>query len=112
MYEYSNTIRGAVSYKLLKISRYFRSAFVKLSFLWITMSLNGILMLVLPFLSSFGLLVTVRAIQNIALGGYITADQSLLVYTMGPIKSRPFTNALHACVGIGFVAATFLVGTV
>ncbi len=33
----------------------------------------------------------------------------MLVYTMGPIRSRPFTNALHASVGVGFLAATFLV---
>ncbi len=33
----------------------------------------------------------------------------MLVYTMGPVVSRPFTNALHASVGVGFLAATFLV---
>ena len=33
----------------------------------------------------------------------------MLVYTMGPFRSRPFTNALHAAVGVGFLGATFLV---
>ena len=28
---------------------------------------------------------------------------------MGPIKSRPFTFALHSLVGVGFLAGTFLV---
>ena len=28
---------------------------------------------------------------------------------MGPIKSRPFTFALHSLVGIGFLGGTFLV---
>ena len=28
---------------------------------------------------------------------------------MGPIKSRPFTFGLHAMIGAGFLAATFLV---
>ena len=56
-----------------------------------TMMLTGALMLVLPMTNNFGLLVSARCIQNICLGAYITADTSLVVYTMGPIKSRPFT---------------------
>ena len=62
-----------------------------MAFLSGTMMLTGALMLVLPMTSSFGLLVTARCIQNICLGMFITADASLVVYTMGPIKSRPFT---------------------
>ncbi|TRY63094.1 hypothetical protein TCAL_00469 [Tigriopus californicus] len=89
--------------------RYLTNPKMKLAFLWITLSLNGVGMLILPFITNFGLLVTVRGLQYGLLGAYITADSSMLVYTMGPIKSRPFTNALHACVGIGFLAATFLV---
>ena len=34
---------------------------------------------------------------------------SLVVFTMGPIRSRPFTMALHSVIGIGFLAGTFLV---
>ena len=34
---------------------------------------------------------------------------SMVVYTLGPIKSRPFTMAVHSVIGIGFLAATFLV---
>ena len=34
---------------------------------------------------------------------------SLVVYTMGPIRSRPFTMALHSVIGIGFLAGTFMV---
>ena len=55
------------------------------------------------------MLVTVRCVQNVLLGAYITADASIVVYTMGPHKSRPFTNALHAMVGVGFFGGTFLV---
>ena len=33
----------------------------------------------------------------------------MVVYTLGPIKSRPFTMAVHSVIGIGFLAATFLV---
>eukprot|EP00095_Tigriopus_kingsejongensis_P008296 maker-scaffold948_size77650-snap-gene-0.12 protein:Tk08296 transcript:maker-scaffold948_size77650-snap-gene-0.12-mRNA-1 annotation:"sodium-dependent glucose transporter 1" len=89
--------------------RYLTQARHKLIFLWITMSLTGVGMIILPFTATFAFLVTIRALQYTLLGAYITGDSSLLVYTMGPIKSRPFTNALHACVGIGFLAATFLV---
>ena len=54
-------------------------------------------------------MILARCIQNICIGAYITADTSLVVYTMGPIKSRPFTFALHSLVGVGFLAGTFLV---
>ena len=47
--------------------------------------------------------------QNVLLGAFITADASIVVYTMGPHKSRPLTNALHAMVGVGFLFGTFLV---
>ena len=66
-------------------------------------------MIGIPFLNSFSTLVIARCLQNICLGAYITADTSLVVFTMGPIKSRPFTFALHSLVGIGFLAGTFLV---
>merc|ERR1719266_2410779 len=66
-------------------------------------------MISLPFINNFPGMVCVRCLQNICLGAYITADTSLVVYTMGPIKSRPFTFALHSLIGVGFLAATFLV---
>ena len=42
-------------------------------------------------------------------GAFTTADESLVVYVLGPVRSRPFTMALHALIGAGFLAATFLV---
>ncbi len=66
-------------------------------------------MAALPFITNFYLLAVVRILQYIALGSFITSDSSMIVYTMGPIKSRPFTNALHAFVGVGFFVGTFLV---
>jgi len=68
-------------------------------FLATTMILNGAAMIVLPFVKNFALLVTFRFLQNVALGAFITADSSLIVYTLGPIKSRPFTMALHSVIG-------------
>ncbi len=85
------------------------SATAKLAFIGTAMALNGLIMCLLPFTRSFELLVTLRALQFFALGAFITADASMLVYTMGPIKSRPFTNALHAAVGVGFLLGTFIV---
>lgn len=81
----------------------------KMAFLSSNMLLTGALMIVLPFADNFGLLVFARCVQNICLGAFITADTSLVVFTMGPIKSRPFTFALHSLIGVGFLAATFLV---
>ena len=66
-------------------------------------------MIVLPFTSSFGVLVTARLVQIMSLGAFCTADASLIVYLLGPDKSRPFTMAFHALIGAGFLAATFLV---
>ena len=66
-------------------------------------------MLFLPFTSSFALLVMARLLQIMALGCSCTADASLIVYLLGPEKSRPFTMLFHALIGAGFLAATFLV---
>ena len=89
--------------------RYLHKKALKLIFIGATIGLSGLIVCVLPFLRSFGVLVTVRCVQNVLLGAYITADASIVVYTMGPHKSRPFTNALHAMVGVGFFGGTFLV---
>ena len=45
-------------------------------------------MIVLPLTSSFGLLVTARLLQILALGAFCTAAASLIVYMLGPEKSR------------------------
>ena len=45
-------------------------------------------MLLLPFTSSFAVLVTARLLQILALGAFCTADASLIVYLLGPEKSR------------------------
>ena len=45
-------------------------------------------MIILPFTTSFALLVTVRLLQIMSLGAFCTADASLIVYLLGPVKSR------------------------
>jgi hypothetical protein len=42
-------------------------------------------------------------------GIFLTSDSILLVFTLGPEKSRPFINALHFFISIGFLLGTFLV---
>jgi len=88
---------------------YIRSDRAKLFYLFLTMSISGAAMLVLPFTSSFTLLAIGRLVQLLALGANATADASLIVYLLGPERSRPFTMIFHALVGAGFLAATFLV---
>ena len=92
-----------------------------------------IIMVALPFTSSFALLVIGRlfqvtksvitisviiirrchhlckaltdahktqTLQIMALGAFCTADASLIVFLIGPEKSRPFTMAFHATIGL------------
>ena len=49
-------------------------------------------MIVLPFTSSFAVLVTARLLQILSLGAFCTADASLIVYLLGPDKSRSASN--------------------
>ena len=61
-------------------------------------------------LVSFQLIVSVLTqLKSFALGAGVTADCSLVVFTMGPVKSRPFTMAIHAMIGAGFLFGTLLV---
>jgi len=88
---------------------FIKSEKAKLVFLSVTIFITGAIMIFLPFTSSFALLVVARLVQIMALGAFCTADASLIVYLLGPEKSRPFTMAFHALIGAGFLAATFLV---
>lgn len=88
---------------------YLKADWAKLVFLSVTICATGAIMILLPFTSSFAVLVTARLLQILALGAFCTADASLIVSLLGPEKSRPFTMAFHALIGAGFLAATFLV---
>jgi len=89
--------------------KYITSARGKLTFLFINICLSGIFVIVLPFTTDFGMLVTARLIQHFTLGAFITADASLIVYLLGPEKSPPFTMLLHAVIGAGFLVSTLMV---
>ena len=51
----------------------------------------------------------IKMLQAIVLGIFITVDAAMLVYIMGPVRSRPFTNILHTSVGVGFWLGTIVV---
>ena len=48
-------------------------------------------------------------VKFLSYGIFLTSDSILLVFTLGPEKSRPFINALHFFISIGFLLGTFLV---
>ncbi len=70
------------------LNRYFHSSSAKTCYISFSMTLCGLLMCALPFAGSFPLLAAIRIAQYVALGSFITADASMLVYTMGPVVSR------------------------
>ena len=43
------------------------------------------------------------------IGGLDTASNSLVLYTLGPARSPPFTASLHAMVGLGFMLGSLVV---
>jgi len=82
---------------------------VKMTFLGLNIAFTGLTCCLLPFLTSFWQLLACRLVQFICQGLYVTADCITVVYTMGPVISRPFTQALHATIGVGFLLSTLLV---
>merc|ERR1712066_10333 len=71
--------------------------------------LTGLATLSLPFMGNMPLLLLARFFQFLSYGLFLTADSILLVFTLGPEKSRPFINALHFFISCGFLLGTFLV---
>ena len=65
--------------------------------------ITGIFVSLTPWADSFPLLIGIVTIFGMSLGLFDTADNSLMVYMFGPKKSRPFTQSVHAFVGVGFV---------
>ena len=59
--------------------------------------------------TSFPVLLAFVTVFGMSLGLFDTADNSLMVYIFGPVKSRPFTQSVHAFVGVGFVLGSVLV---
>lgn len=81
----------------------------KLSFMSFILFLTGISTILMPLMANLGLLLCCRFVQFLGYGIFLTADSILLVFSLGPEKSRPFINALHFFISIGFLMGTFLV---
>ncbi len=69
------------------------------------------MVILLPFTSSFALLATGRLVQYLALGAFVTADASLIVYLIGtaaclhyhsPPEFDSLTLLHYACAGLQF----------
>jgi len=71
--------------------------------------MTGLSTLALPFAPNLPLLLLSRFIQFLCYGIFLTGDSILLVFSLGPEKSRPFINTLHFFISIGFLLGTFLV---
>ena len=70
---------------------------------------TGIFVLLTPWTASFPVLMLMVTIYGMGLGFFDTADNSLMIYMLGPKNSRPLTQSLHAFVGVGFIIGSFLV---
>jgi len=90
-------------------TKYLVTSVRKLLFLSSVMLLTGLATLSLPFMNNMPLLLLARFFQFLSYGLFLTADSILLVFTLGPEKSRPFINALHFFISCGFLLGTFLV---
>lgn len=89
--------------------QYFTTTKSKLMYLAFAEIVTGIFIIITPFIYNFPLLIIMVTIYGMGLGLFDTADNSLIVYMLGPKESRPFTQSLHAFVGVGFILSSVLV---
>eukprot|EP00092_Neocalanus_flemingeri_P019142 GFUD01020736.1.p1 GENE.GFUD01020736.1~~GFUD01020736.1.p1 ORF type:complete len:479 (-),score=106.16 GFUD01020736.1:18-1454(-) len=90
-------------------TKYLTTSHKKLSFMSLAHLLTGVSTLMMPFMANLPMLLLCRFVQFLSYGVFLTSDSILLVFTLGPEKSRPFINALHFFISIGFLLGTFLV---
>ena len=81
---------------------YVRRTWQKLTFLAASLMGTGFFILLVPWLPSFWLLMPSLLMAGFSLGCFDTADNSLFVYMLGPARSKPFIQSLHASVAMGF----------
>ena len=81
----------------------------KMTFLAIAEIITGVFVMLTPWALSFPTLIAIVTIFGMSLGLFDTADNSLMVYMFGPKKSRPFTQSVHAFVGVGFIFGSLMV---
>merc|ERR1719481_189503 len=81
----------------------------KLMFLATCVLLTGLHIGLVPWAQSFELLLTAVLLAGIFIGCLDTASNSLVLYMLGPDRAPPFTQSLHAFVGMGFVLGSLIV---
>ena len=62
-----------------------------------------------PFVKSLAALCAVKFLAYLFGGSFAAVNIAHFVYTMGPIKSRPFTMMVHLLVGVGFFVGSLIV---
>jgi len=91
------------------ISHYTKIPWQKLAFLGSCLVVSGAFFFLVPFIYNFYLILPVLLATGITIGSFNTANNSLVVYMMGPKKSPPYTQSLHAFTSAGIVFVSLLV---
>lgn len=89
--------------------RFVKKPWQKLLFLVLCLLLSGCFGVLVPFVSSFELLLLVLLGAGYFIGSFNAANQSLVVYMLGPEVSPPYTQSLHAFAAAGFVISSLVV---
>ena len=83
--------------------------FLQISYFVLMVTLGGVFSICTAFARDLVTLFVLTGLSTVCLGSFATLSFSLFVYTMGPIKSRPFTMLLHCIVGLGFLVGSLFV---
>ena len=86
---------------------YIRKSWQKLTFLAFGLLGTGFFILLIPWITSFCFLLSALLLVGFSLGCFDSADNSLFVYMLGPDRSAPFIQSLHAAVALGFTLGGF-----
>ena len=88
---------------------FIKKSWQKLTFLGSALLGTGLFILLVPWLYSFWLLLPCLLLAGFCLGCFDCADNSLFVYMLGPARSKPFIQSLHAAVALGFTLGMIVV---
>ena len=89
--------------------RFLEETRLKLCFLSLNVFISGSCIASLPWLNSFSLLLVIYFCAAFTIMSFNTAQHSLIVFILGPIKSRPFLQFVDAFMASGFVLGSLLI---
>lgn len=81
----------------------------KLCFLGLNVIASGCCIVSLPWINSFALLLFTYFCSAVTIGNFNTAGHSLMVFMLGPVRSRPLLQLLDAFVACGLVLGSVLI---